>query len=247
MKIFVRNGNFKLACLYSKGKGDAGLVIAPCFSCSKDVPLYKTLGERLSKEGISVISFDYSGTWESDGDIFGFTLESSLADVGACSGYLKETGCRRIFVAGHSYGGFVAVHYAARNEVAGAISISSGEANLIIHDHLKEKVRMIEEHGSVEVQGYRRKFRITKNLMDSILASDLRAVAQKVKCPVFVVHGSDDRLLPVEESKKLVRLLKERAKLEIIEGASHMFGNPKYRDLLVAKILSWMKSLDSRV
>lgn len=238
-KIFVQS---RLAGLYARGSSDTGIVIAPCFTCSKDVPLYRTLGERLAKEGISVISFDYGGTWESKGQIFDFTLESSLADVASCMEYLKEHGCRRVLVGGHSYGGYVALHYTARNAVDGAISISSSEANQVIRDHLKERVHAIEAHGSVEVQGYRRKFRITKNLLQSIMASDLSAVAQNVKCPVLIMHGSEDHLLPVEESKKLARLFPSNSKLEIITGGSHMFGNPKAREILAGAMLAWIRS-----
>ncbi len=44
---------------------------------------------------------------------------------------------------------------------------------------------------------------------------------KKVTCPVFVIHGIKDRLIPFKSGKQLVELIPERSQLIPIEGGGH--------------------------
>ncbi|MBN8683075.1 MAG: alpha/beta hydrolase [Chitinophagales bacterium] len=57
---------------------------------------------------------------------------------------------------------------------------------------------------------------------------------QKVKCPVHILHGVRDRLIPYFNSEKLKALAPERIQLHPIEGAGHnnLPAFEQYHDLL---------------
>jgi pimeloyl-ACP methyl ester carboxylesterase len=56
----------------------------------------------------------------------------------------------------------------------------------------------------------------------AVLAHDTAARLGALRIPTLVVHGSEDRVLPVENGRTLARLIPD-AKLEILEGVGHMF------------------------
>jgi len=72
------------------------------------------LGERMMKEGINALAFNYRGTWGSEGL---FTHQTALADVSSAIAYLKTSSltqkqavdANRIAVAGYSWGGGMAL------------------------------------------------------------------------------------------------------------------------------------------
>jgi len=44
---------------------------------------------------------------------------------------------------------------------------------------------------------------------------------KKVQCPIFIIHGTRDRLIPFQFSKKLEKIASQRTKLFPIEGGGH--------------------------
>jgi len=57
---------------------------------------------------------------------------------------------------------------------------------------------------------------------------------KKVQCPVFILHGRKDRLIPYSQSEMLRKLAPENIRLIAIEGAGHnnLPEFPEYHDLL---------------
>ena len=81
--------------------------------------------EYLCRNGLKVISFDYTGTDSSDGkNLKGFG--QSIKCVDACIKYVKEKfKDKKIYVVGHSWGGFAAVNSIKyHNDIAGIAAIS---------------------------------------------------------------------------------------------------------------------------
>jgi pimeloyl-[acyl-carrier protein] methyl ester esterase len=57
--------------------------------------------------------------------------------------------------------------------------------------------------------------------LDALRGTDLRACVARIDCPVIVVHGSRDALVPVEAGRWLAQSL-PRARLAEIKGAAHL-------------------------
>jgi uncharacterized protein len=66
------------------------------------------------------------------------------------------------------------------------------------------------------------------------------AVISDVKSPILLIHGSDDRLIPPADSKKLKALARSPAELLIVPGAGHndIHKFPAYLDGLAAKLVA---------
>ena len=72
--------------------------------------------------------------------------------------------------------------------------------------------------------------RLTKNKLDT--ASKLPSV----RCPVLVVHGDRDEVIPASQGRKLFEAAPEPKRLQVVEGAGHndlsIVGGEKYIDSL---------------
>ena len=62
----------------------------------------------------------------------------------------------------------------------------------------------------------------------------------KIKEPVLVITGTDDKMINPNISKATAKKYKN-SKLEIIQGSDHMYEAPKFRDVTVSVINKWLE------
>jgi pimeloyl-ACP methyl ester carboxylesterase len=95
------------------------------------------LAQAVRRAGWNAVTFNYRGSWGSPGS---FRFAQNLEDADAVLAYLRDPANsaklgidpRRIALAGHSMGGWVTAHTAARDHaLMGAIIISMGDIGLI--------------------------------------------------------------------------------------------------------------------
>jgi 2,6-dihydroxypseudooxynicotine hydrolase len=57
----------------------------------------------------------------------------------------------------------------------------------------------------------------------------LVGLAEKITCPIFIVNGRHDRLVPASDAERLAREVKGKAELLIVEDGNHIANNRAYR------------------
>ncbi|MGC1464502.1 MAG: prolyl oligopeptidase family serine peptidase [Pseudolabrys sp.] len=57
----------------------------------------------------------------------------------------------------------------------------------------------------------------------------LVGVAQKITCPIFIVNGRNDRIVPASDAERLAREVKGPVELMMIEDGNHIANNRGYR------------------
>lgn len=176
------------------------------------------VGTELAARGLDVLIFDYRGYGRSEGEPVG---ERELyADADAAYDFMtKERGVapRSVVLYGQSLGTAAAIDLASRRE-CGALVAESGLSSAA--DMAGAMMPWLPRF----VRG------LTKSKLDS--ASKIA----RVSCPVLVVHGGRDDLIPVEQGRRLFDAAREPKQLKIIEGAGHndlsIVGGGKYIDSL---------------
>ena len=160
---------------------------------------------RLREFGFSVFAIDYRGFGKSDG---GLPSESTVyedARVGWAFVVANEPDPARRFIYGHSLGGAVAVDLAA-SLGAGA----EGARGLIIESSFTNFADVASE--------------ITKGLFPSAMLSqkfDSVGKIATVRMPVLVVHGQDDRYMPIRFSEALYAAAPGPKRLLLVPNGSH--------------------------
>lgn len=174
--------------------------------------------------GCGWLRYDQRGCGLSTGEFRRFTISAAVADLQRVLEALDEP---PYILAGSSLGGLIAIHtaIAERQRIAGLLLIAPA---LRFTDHFI--------HGQLdagELQSWhRRGYRWFPDLYDgdcfrldyAFCADALRYSEPpgKLPCPVQVIHGTRDELLPVEDTRYWVDALECPAKgLEIIDGGDH--------------------------
>ena len=78
--------------------------------------IFADLADKLCKEGFAVFRFDFRGHGESGGMSVDMTISGELKDLDAAVGVVETRGFKRIGLLGASFGGGIAVLFAAMNQ-----------------------------------------------------------------------------------------------------------------------------------
>jgi prepilin-type processing-associated H-X9-DG protein len=199
-------------------KGEAKAVVVYFHGNGGNVSYCDWVGVNLAARGFDVLLFDYRGYGRSEGEPAG--EQELYADADAALDYvLQERGARpeSVVLYGQSLGTAAAVDVALRRG-CGALVVESGLSSAG------------DMAGAVMpwLPGFVRG--LTKNKFDSV------GKIPRVRCPVLIVHGERDDIIPAEQGRKLFEAAPEPKHWKLIRGAGHndlsIVGGQKYIDSL---------------
>jgi len=220
------------------------------------------IGKKLSEVGINALTFNYSGTHQSEGE---FNFDNTQKDIGAVFEFIHQSenihkykiDTTRIILGGYSYGGGMAMTYAANHiEIREVFSIAGNDHGAFMKEYKrnpemqKEINKMFEElkaqPGTVRFgPGGTAKGIAEMKIIELNPTFDLRNCAPLlVQKSILLVAGWDDNNASVENIVlPLYRALnKEKAQnVRIIAFQDdHSFRNS--REELAQKIIEWIKA-----
>ena len=178
--------------------------------------------------GFNVFIFDYRGYGASEGTP---SLEGAQLDIDAALQALlarNDIDRTRIVMYGQSLGGALAAYYVAhssRREAIRAVVIESAFSDYV--DIAREK---FADHWITWP------FQWIPYLSVDDRFSPLPAIAKISPIPLLILHGDQDRTVPMRHGKILYDAAREPKQLWIVPGAGHIqtTGVPAVRDRLVA-------------
>jgi len=182
------------------------------------------LAAHAEHQGRAFVRFDMRGCGQSDGEFADFTLSGALADLEAVLAHLSP---RPVVLAGSSLGGLLSLQ-AARTHDTGLRGLMLIAPAL----HFVERVmdRLSEEDNARWRADGRFTFEDPYGEGPYTLGYSFYTDAQasrrpplpELQCPVVILHGERDELLPAADSIELARHLRAReVALEIIPGGDH--------------------------
>jgi len=150
--------------------------------------------EEVQRAGFSIMAYDYEGYGTSEGKP---GEQAAYDDESAAYDYLTQTlriATDKIVIYGRSVGSGPAVHLAARKPAAG----------LILQSPFLSAFRVLTRIPLLPFD----KFPNYKDI-------------RNVHCPVLIIHGDSDTVIPPWHGKKLYDLANEPRKFVSIHGADH--------------------------
>ena len=150
--------------------------------------------------GMSLLIFDYRGYGNSQGTP---SEQGTYLDARAALHYLRERSDvdpRRIIYFGHSLGTAVAVELAAAIAPLGLILVSPFAS---VRD-MARKVFPLLPFGWLVRDKYNSLARITA-----------------IKCPLLILHGDQDELVPFSQAEKLFQAANPPKRFELLPGTGH--------------------------
>lgn len=246
-RVVIENnhGEKLVGILHDTGSKELAILCHGFQSWKERIPMVN-LAAALEKEGISAFRFDFAGNGESEGSFQYGNYRREADDLRAVIQHFRME--KRVITAiiGHSKGGNVVLLYAAKfNDVSIVVNMS-GRFNLErgIEGRLgKDFLQRIKENGFIDVWNKRGKFeyRVTEESLMDRLNTDTRTACLLIHqdCRVLTVHGSMDKIVPVEDAMEFAKFIPNH-KLHIIEGADHEYTSNQ--DELASIVVDFVKT-----
>jgi len=208
--------------------------------------MFVKLSRALAERGIASLRFDYRGCGDSAGNFEDLTIRSQVLDANEALRYLlrhKRINSRRLALIGMSLGGTVAAHLVGREpgrfkSLALWAPVAEG-GDILDEFSTPDAVASLAQTGITEHWGnlvgveFIRQFAEMKPLREVV----------KSKCPVLLVHGSDDATVPAKHAELYERALqpgKRTVKKVIIAGADHTFSKLIWEQQLITETVDWL-------
>jgi pimeloyl-ACP methyl ester carboxylesterase len=197
---------------------------------------YESRCERAVEEGYNAVRFDFRGCGEADGEFVAQTIASKLADLRAVVAHF-DPDSYALF--GSSFGGKVALHAAADDDRVWAVVTRSP---VTLNEAFDDYRDLVAEAGRVELAP---DMAIDDHFFEVFETYPFDDVVEALDCPVAMVHGAADTVVPVEYTFDAAAALETDVLLEKLTGEAHNFSRPgeaRFRD----RAFDWLASVRRR-
>ena len=222
----------------AKDHQDTLIVIGHGVTGNKDRPFVTALAKGLADAGYPSLRFSFSGNGDSEGKFQESKISKEVEDLKSVLDEVSEDG-KTIVYAGHSMGGAVGVTTASQDSrihklvsLAGMVHTAKF-CEVEFGDQIPGKGFMWDEPECPLSEEYVEDM----NSICSVLAK-----GAEITVPWLLIHGTEDDIVPIEETHEIFDKAGDNAKKVILEGADHVFSNESDVAKMVDSILSWLQS-----
>jgi uncharacterized protein len=218
-----------------------GVVLLHCFTCTKHHRILRNLSSSLSAAGFTALRFDFSGNGESTGKLEESDYTKMIGDVKEAVSLLRKRGMKKIGVAGHSMGAMLSALSAHEDKHIAAVGFIAGssQAARVREVFPKEVLDKVEKEGSARATVYGREVTVKREFLHDVEKYNIGHAIATLKRPLLVVHGTADETIPVFHARQIYAWASEPKRLELIEGADHMFKKEEHLNMLMEKVSGW--------
>lgn len=202
-KRSFKNANRLTISAVYEGESKSNPIVILChgYGSGKDHKSTMLLTKKLLIKGLSVYRFDFTGCGDSEGKLKDLSPNQGIDDLKSA---VKNLGKSKFGLYGSSFGGYIALILAAKKQVLA----------------LGLRAPVIDYPEVINMQGNEKEER-AKDFLDQALKINNYNGAKKIIAPTLIVHGAKDDTVPISQSKKLIKSLKEEKKLISLPHATH--------------------------
>jgi len=207
------------------GPPRAWALFAHCFSCSKDIHAAQRISRRLTRHGIAVLRFDFTGLGQSEGDFANTNFSSNIDDLVKAAEWLaKEHGAPGLLI-GHSLGGAAVIAAAARLADVKAVATIGAPADAAhVRKQFMDHVAEIEREGEAEVTLAGRPFRIRQQFLDDIEGHKLDGIVAGLKAALLIAHSPVDETVSIDNATRLFVAARHPKTFLSLDHADHLLS-----------------------
>jgi pimeloyl-ACP methyl ester carboxylesterase len=194
---------------------------------------------ELARRDILTLRFDFSCAGESSGKFEDITYSGELEDLKAAYALVGSRHVGKTAMLGSSMGGTVALMFASEEPalaalvtVAAPLHPEKFPCKILTPGQLKDW----RERGYIFYNGNR----LNVSLLDDLESIDIPARARRVTCPVLILHGDADDVVPVAEAYELHRCLTNSKRLSILPNTDHRVSDPEMLQRAMGEALDWL-------
>ena len=233
----IRNSHGgRLDYSFHQGEADSRhiVVLGHGVTGNKDRLFVVALANGLAASGIPALRFSFSGNGDSEGRFIDSTISKEVEDLGSVLDALSDYS---VCYVGHSMGGAVGVLRASQDKRIDMLVSIAG----MVHTNIFAQT----EFGDVTPdEGFM--WDKPDCPLSSVYMNDMRQIdsvmdrASQITVPWLLVHGTEDDVVPIGESREIFENANQPKYLIEIEGADHVFSDES-TSVMVTKVLNWVQ------
>ncbi|MBY0527735.1 MAG: lysophospholipase [Gemmataceae bacterium] len=207
-------------------------VVVLCHGLGANKQNFLPMAQMLHRLDLNVVTFDFRGHGNSQGRTITFGVKESQ-DVKAALDYARARHpSSKMYGVGYSMGGAALVQMAAEHGGFDKIVVDSSFAraeNVALHTMLwyfgplKKPIWHVGRFWGWVFSG-----------VDVAEDNPDESIGKLSNCPIFLIHGTEDNMIPSTESERLREAAGANARLWLVDGMGHLqaLGHPEYRERL---------------
>ena len=215
-------------------------LFAHCFTCTQNVFAATRIAQGLTRHGIGVLRFDFTGLGASEGEFANTNFSSNVGDLLAAADWLRaELEAPRLLI-GHSLGG-TAVLAAAKGmtEVRAVCTIAAPAEPSHVARLLQPAVPEIEAKGEASVLLAGRPFRIRKQFLEDIEAHKLAEDIAGLGRPLLVFHSPLDQIVGIDNAARIVGASRHPKSFVSLDRADHLLSRREDAAYVADIVAAW--------
>jgi pimeloyl-ACP methyl ester carboxylesterase len=218
------------------GTARGSILLAHCFTCSKDLHTMTRLAGGLSDAGYAVLRFDFTGLGDSPGSFEQTTLANDVRDLAAAASALILRGFGPCGLLGHSLGGAAGLLAAERLKTVRSVVTLGAPSS---PGHVRH---LFEDHGggpTVTVSIGGRSFEVARGFLDDLDAHDQQSAIAELDRPLLVVHAVDDEIVPVTEGERIFAAARQPKAFYPLLGGDHLLTDRQVAEHALHVVRAW--------
>jgi len=198
-------------------------LFAHCFTCGKNLKPIKNIDTSLTRNGIAVLRFDFTGIGESEGDFSNTNLSTNLEDLVAAADFLAKKYTAPKLLIGHSMGGAAALQ-AARHipSVTAVATIAAPSSPDHLGHILREKREVVLEEGAAEVTIGGRTFLLRRQFFRDLEKHRMEQTIRELNKPLLILHSPRDQTVDIRNAEELFAAARQPKSFVSLDPMDHL-------------------------
>jgi putative redox protein len=236
-----RRGNTLSGVLHhpASGKPNGAVILCHGMDSNKNSEKLIFLARKLAAQNVLTLRFDFAFVGDSTGKFEDITYSGEVDDLRAAYAVMQDCRPGRVAVLGSSMGGTVALLFAATEaSVAALVTLAAPlhPENFPRHMLTATQLQNWRECGYTFFNGRR----LNVSLLEDLERLNVPESARSISCPVLILHGDADEVVPVNEAHELHACLSGAKRLSILRGTGHRLSDPVLMQRAMGEAFDWL-------
>ncbi|SNT11022.1 putative redox protein [Noviherbaspirillum humi] len=217
-------------------------LFAHCFTCSKDVLAASRISQALTRHGIAVLRFDFTGLGGSDGEFANTNFSSNLDDLVAAARYLETHHRPPALLIGHSWGGAAVLAASARlGGTRALVTLGAPSDPAHVLASFGASLSELEREGEATVMLAGRRFPMRRQFLEDMAHQRLLAHLRQLRAALLVLHSPEDGTVPISHGEAIFNAAPHPKSFVALPGADHLLTRRDDADYAAGLIGSWSR------
>ena len=221
------------------------VIISHCFTCTKQVLTTARLSRGLAKAGYAVLSFDFTGLGNSEGEFSDTHFSSMVKDIECAADWLSAHYEPASLLIGHSMGGTASLAAAqgscsSLSHVANIITLASPAYPAHVLHHFGLAMEKLQRGENAEILVAGQPYPVKPAFIDDVQSYDMDTQMQGCDIPILAIRAGDDSLIGPAAAEQILQYTEAERQLYEIEGADHLFSDRNHAEQLLSEVLTYL-------